>query len=476
MELLVKICSYFCSHCSSYGTLHYSSDDNQCLVSLSRTSRALRVAAEDVLRHACVLDDHTWYTIPMCEDEQRLAKFIWKICQDDEAASSVKSVSLLRPVQTGYWEKSKEFRAMQRAMLDKHGIKMQLRQSASQVVAGLTHAAPNLESLRFVCSDVDLAQDWVNARPLIRLKSLELIPERDHNQRPRYGMDFNLTVRLFELTPNLETLRIAGFTIFCRQTPPCGEYPRCTHETQCSLLPRTLSSIVMEDVVHIQLVHLFDDCPNLIDVEIFIKYPSLTHAVSEPAFAVRRESLQRLVVSVEDWFPNEMLPEEAEVKGKEWLLFNYRPGRSGYNVINMHFGGMTALKHLAVDQCLLFSELCRYSKAACEPSVCEWTAVAAVLPASLEILHVGVLVAWVHMHAFLAALYDARLRGELVHLRTVRLTPHYAPSSVMIPRIDLLGKMLKSIGVHLIRMKLNVPDSYVGKRRHLLSASLHDSY
>lgn len=505
MEILVKICSYFCSHCSSYGTLHHSSEDNQCLVSLCRTSRTLRVAAEDVLRHACILDHHTLDSISMHKDEQRLAKFIWKICQDDEAASSVKTISLLRPIDTyywfdeeyimrlrlqlplpTYWKNYKGFCAMQRAMLDKHGISMQLGQSASQIVAALTHAAPNLESLRFVvCSGLDLAQSWVNARPLSRLKSLELIPKGGPFQEPISRMEFNLTARLFELTPNLKTLRLAGFEILCRQTPPCFYPQLCAHEAECSLLPRTLSSIVMSKVKSGQLVHLFDDCPNLIDIEILIEYPFLTCVAEleelpsqfEPAFTGRRESLQRLVVSVEDLFMSWKSQEKAEEKEKEFLADKDHCDSLSYQAINMHFGGMTALKHLALDHYLLFSELRRYSTAACERSDCEWTAVAAVLPASLETLCVGVLVSWVHMHAFLAALYDARLRGELIHLRTVKLISHYGASSTMIQKIDLLGKMLKHMGVQVvIGREPDVPYSLVGKRRHLLSASLHESF
>jgi hypothetical protein len=74
------------------------------------------------------------------------------------------------------------------------------------------------------------------------------------------------------------------------------------------------------------------------------------------------------------------------------------------------------------------------------------------------------------MHAFLAALYDARIRGELVHLHTIKLMPHYVPSSTMIQKIHLLGKMLKRIGVQVMRMEPDVPSSFVGQS--LLTCSL----
>lgn len=436
-EILHMIFSNLCIHCynplpSLMPDLNTSlcRVDKSTLAHLCRASKTFRDIAQPVLFHYFVLNT-TAYQFRVRRLRAQLLKFLRVLCVRPDLAQAVRALGLrpgkfwkdVYPIDHITWH------AM--GHIDLLGFQDYSRDKPASISLSLAsrlllRVCPNLEYLRVVVPFYG-GLNWCDVKPMPSMRVLELV------SRPQ--MQFRLIDldEAFRCLPNLTSLNLSGVCLHCKHhwDPDIGVPHLCDHRVW-DILPSSLKKITADSVYIYRLAHLFDNCPQLEDLEMHIGYSNHDWMLTPPLGALeeRRHTLRRLVVNIVNWRDYIAFPSPPEMP---------RPDNCYYNV-NMAFQKMTNLEFLGVDQPIIECEAHRAGFV---------DLLSGALPESLRTLHIGYVTRKRTLVSQLHDLRDKKLQGRFKYLTEVRIGL-CSPWEHLEKVLPELQEMLAAVGTDLV--------------------------
>lgn len=452
-EVLHHIFANFCAHCTNpepcKAMPNFDSPvcraDKKALANACLINKSFHRIAQPILFHYCALNA-TASGIKADRLRGQLVNFLHSLYRRPDLATEVRALSFLPG----------------RDWADKYTLGMPLRDTMRELgvmyhnsrsvrLGILTHLIMSLtlntEYLRVTAPLGDNLEYWRHIQPLPRVKLLELVTLAGSSALVKQG-------EVFRVLCNLETMHIAGSSLLCEHhyDSHSDEEKACDHRTW-HVLPSSLKRVVFDYVDTFRLPHLFDHCPQLQDLELFMIHTGRLWEDATPpngALEETRHTLRRLVVSLQDWFSWMDRPGGFEQRvGPEGACYKF----------NFSFRNMTKLEFLGVDQTMLVAEVIRATGTSIKLSE--------ALPVSLKTLHIGYVVRWHVLLEQLHDLYSAKLRATgALELTTVRFDPHFS----IVEDAEEIRGLLHSVGIALEQGQN--PGGQPGFSRQMLSPSL----
>lgn len=464
-EILEAIFENLCIHCQhphaasipDFDT-RCGREDKQALASLCQTSRSICSVAQPMLFHYFNINNIAGSTRP----KATLHKFVRALYLRPDLAHAVRAIELLPPpnwndaypVDRATWHALRNNQEY-----DENGI-TDVRPSVplARIAPLVTKLSPNLEYLRLIAPSLDKFEGWGDIAPLSRMRVLEVVSPCDQHFRM---VDLP---NVFRALPNLEIfrgshhMRLSCAHHFSGQQMHAFAPNLCDHRPW-EIVPPTLTKAIVGHVDLFRLGTLFDNCPNLEDLEMFLvpgTYDWENVMPPDGALVSARGSLRRLVVTMHDWLGWIRFPG----------MFEKKTGAGGISYrANMAFRKMPILEDLAVDQCLLHADVVH----ATEGQAVDQLSLA--LPDSLRSLHVGYVVSWQHLQPQIRNLAARRKAGYFQSLATVRVDPY-----IPIPKADLEAerRLMGELGIDFV-IGTNQPVQH-GQSQQMLTISPGSRY
>jgi hypothetical protein len=431
-EVLHLIFPHLCTHCVNpepYKAMPdfntpVSQRDKKTLANVCLVNRAFRLIAQPILFHCSSLNGATLDT--RGDDLRgRLVQFLHAIYLRPDLASEVRALSLIPKHD---WANNYVLGTPLRNTMRKLGVLFHHSRvvSLSSIVYLILTVTTNVEYLR-ITPPLYNFNVWNRLQPLSEVKLLELVCLGGHHP-------LNRQTEVFRILCNLETVYVMGSSLLCEHhyDSPSSEENACDHPTW-HVLPSSLQKVVFDYVEAFRLPHLFDNCPLIEDLELFMIHSGNSWQDATPpngAFEERRHTLRRLVVNLQDWHSWQERPDE----------FEQRVGPEGpCHKFNFNFRDMSRLEFLGVHQSILAAEAIRATGSSVK--------VSEVLPTSLKTLHVGYVVRWDVLLEQLYDLHSAKLDSTgALKLTTVR----FDPCSSIIDDEEI-QHLLQSVGIALVQ-------------------------